>query len=160
MLIVKGFLLRRPRPHPRHLAPLRSPSLRSAAKCAPPLAQQAIQKFNRVVLRRGARLSVARSAEGYKPRGRGLGQRNRNLLLVDNKEICIYVNMYLCMTMLTINIPEEMHRMIKAQSVLENTSMKEILINSFKEKYLNEKDANLEEILLKNKKTIIALADK
>ena len=95
-----------------------------------------------------------------KPRGRGLGQRNTNFLLVDNKEICIYVNMYLCMTMLTINIPEEMHKMIKAQSVLENKSMKEILINSFKERYLNEKDANLEEILLKNKKTIIALADK
>ena len=97
---------------------------------------------------------------GEKPRGRGLGQRNTNFLLVDNKEICIYVNMYLCMTMLTINIPEEMHKMIKAQSVLENKSMKEILINSFKERYLNEKDANLEEILLKNKKTIIALADK
>ena len=64
------------------------------------------------------------------------------------------------MTMLTINIPEEMHKMIKAQSVLENKSMKDILINSFKERYLNEKDANLEEILLKNKKTIIALADK
>ena len=28
-------MLRRPRPRPRHLAPLRSPSLRSAAKCAP-----------------------------------------------------------------------------------------------------------------------------
>ena len=106
----------------------------------------------------------ARSADkergAAKWRGRGLGQRNTNFLLVDNKEICIYVNMYLCMTMLTINIPEEMHKMIKAQSVLENKSMKEILINSFKERYLNEKDANLEEILLKNKKTIIALADK
>ena len=31
----KKILLRRPRPRPRHLAPLRSSSLRSAAKCAP-----------------------------------------------------------------------------------------------------------------------------
>ena len=35
-----------------------------------------------MVARRRARLSVARSAEGYKPRGRGLGQRNKNLCSV------------------------------------------------------------------------------
>ena len=33
-------MLRCPGPRPRHLAPLRSSSLRSSAKCAPPQAQQ------------------------------------------------------------------------------------------------------------------------
>ena len=33
------------------------------------------------VARRGARLSVVQSAEGYKPRGRGLGRRNGKVVI-------------------------------------------------------------------------------
>ena len=85
-----------------------------------------------------------------KPRGRGLGQRNINFLPVDNKEICIYVNMYLCMTMLTINIPEEMHQTIKMDALKENKSIKDYILSSISFK----KAAEERELMKKYSKTM------
>ena len=83
-------------------------------------------------------------------RGRGLGQRNTIFLLVDNKEICIYVNMYLCMTMLTINIPEEMHQTIKMDALKENKSIKDYILSSISFK----KAADERELMKKYSKTM------
>ena len=97
----------------------------------------------------GARLAdEERGAD--KRRGRGLGQRNINFLLVDNKEICIYVNMYLCMTMLTINIPDEMHQAIKMDALKENKSIKDYILSSISFK----KAAEERELMKKYSKTI------
>ena len=94
---------------------------------------------------------VGRATRGDdKPRGRGLGQRNTNFLLVDNKEICIYVNMYLCMTMLTINIPEEMHQTIKMDALKENKSIKDYILSSISFK----KAADERELMKKYSKTM------
>ena len=87
---------------------------------------------------------------GAKWRGRGLGQRNTKFLLVDNKEICIYVNMYLCMTMLTINIPEEMHQTIKMDALKENKSIKDYILSSISFK----KAAEERELMKKYSKTM------
>ena len=99
----------------------------------------------------GARAERGRVERGVaKWRGRGLGQRNINFLLVDNKEICIYVNMYLCMTMLTINIPEEMHQTIKMDALKENKSIKDYILSSISFK----KAAEERELMKKYSKTM------
>ena len=97
-----------------------------------------------------------------KPRGRGLGQRNINFLLVDNKEICIYVNMYLCMTMLTINIPEEKRQYIKQCALNENKTIKDYILEAteLKEKLkLEARKKELKQTIKENSEIVKALVD-
>ena len=111
----------------------------------------------------GARAERGRMERGAaKWRGRGLGQRNINFLLVDNKEICIYVNMYLCMTMLTINIPKEKQQYIKQCALNENKTIKDYILEAteIKEKLkLEARRKELKQTIKENNEIVKALVD-
>ena len=85
-----------------------------------------------------------------------------NLLLVYNKEICIYVNMYLCMTMLTINIPKEKQQYIKQCALNENKTIKDYILEAteLKEKLKREaRKKELKQTIKENSEIVKALVD-
>ena len=64
--------------------------------------------------------------------------------------LCINVFMYLFMTMLTINIPEELHNMIKTDALKNKQSIKEYILSSIKYR----KQAEEQELVKKYSKTM------